>query len=119
MGWDLDVDGIETTASQIETRAENIKDVKYVVGTDVEYAVYLEFGTSEMPPYPFARPAVEDVMTEQADQIVDEAETVQEAVRDIAFAIERRMTYYTSEGPPGPGVVTGNLKDSIRAERIG
>lgn len=29
------------------------------VGTNVEYAPYLEFGTSRMPPYPFLRPALE------------------------------------------------------------
>jgi HK97 gp10 family phage protein len=28
------------------------------IGSNVEYAKYLEFGTSRMPPYPFLRPAL-------------------------------------------------------------
>lgn len=34
------------------------------VGTNLEYAPYVEMGTSKMPPRPFIRPAVENYMDE-------------------------------------------------------
>ena len=33
---------------------------KVVVGTNVEYAPYLELGTSKSPPYPYLKPAVQN-----------------------------------------------------------
>lgn len=32
------------------------------IGTDVEYAPYLEFGTSRMSPRPYLRPAIEETL---------------------------------------------------------
>ena len=37
---------------------------KAYVGTNIEYAPYVEMGTSKMPPRPFIRPAVENYMDE-------------------------------------------------------
>jgi hypothetical protein len=79
----------------------------------------LEFGTSKMPPYPFLGIAVETVMAERADSLAADADGPDELVRDIAFAIEAEAKRYASDGvPPGPDEVTGNLKGSIRAQRV-
>ena len=90
----------------------------WVVGTRVEYSVYLEFGTSRMPPYPFMRPAVEHVMSNEADAIADQADSVGEVISGIAKAIERRAKHYATTGvPPGPDVQSGTLRSSIQAKR--
>lgn len=39
-------------------------DTTVYVGTDVEYALYVELGTSKMPERPFIRPAVENYIDE-------------------------------------------------------
>lgn len=39
---------------------ENFWEINGYVGTDVEYAPYLEFGTKKMPSYPFLLPALYD-----------------------------------------------------------
>jgi HK97 gp10 family phage protein len=38
---------------------EKEKEIVGIVGTNVEYAKYQEFGTSKMPPHPFLFPALE------------------------------------------------------------
>lgn len=93
-------------------------DVKYVVGTGVEYAVYLEFGTSRMPPYPFLRPAAEYVMQNKADTIAEQAESLDDLIGGIALAIEKRAKHYATTGvEPGPDVQTDTLRSSIKAEK--
>ena len=68
---------------------------------------------------PFLAPAIKTVMREQADGIADQADSVEGVVRGIAFAIEKEAKNYASTGvSPGPDEVTGNLKGSIRAERL-
>ena len=80
---------------------------------------YLETGTSRMQSYPFMSPAVKTVMREQGDSIAAEADSVEEVVRGIAFAIEKEAKNYASTGvPPGPDEITGNLKGSIEARRM-
>lgn len=116
--WGIDTSGIESVASEIDETAADIENVDYIVGTNVPYGFWLEVGTEDMPPYPWFEPAIEDVMSGRADEIVDEADSIEDAIRDIAFAIEERAKYYTDDGPPGPDKVTGNLHNSIVARRL-
>lgn len=44
-------------------RSEMLNDQTGIVFTNVEYAPYLEFGTSDMAPRPFLQPAVDAVTT--------------------------------------------------------
>ncbi len=49
------------------------------VGTDVEYGIYLEYGTSKMPPYPFMGPAYdknEQLIGDKIETAEKEAEGV-------------------------------------------
>jgi hypothetical protein len=119
-GWDVDVSGIESTAAAIDERAADMEGAVYICGTNVEYAIFQEKGTSEISPNPFLQPAIDTVMAERADSLADEADGPADLVRRIAFAIEGEAKHFASTGvPPGPDEVTSNLKNSIRAERIG
>lgn len=42
--------------------AEDGSTVAGLVGTDVDYAVHVEYGTYRMAPQPFMRPALEEVV---------------------------------------------------------
>lgn len=116
----IEVNGIDSLVADFESATDIVGgDPKWVVGTHVEYAVHLEFGTSKMPPYPFLRPAVEYVMQNEADGIADSADSVDEVVGGIAMAIETHAKRFATTGvPPGPDVQTGNLRSSIRAEKV-
>lgn len=46
-------------------------DIILVVGSPVEYAVYVEFGTSKMEAQPYLRPALEEVEKDYRGKIVD------------------------------------------------
>lgn len=113
--------GLSEVVSDFEgLKAAGTGTAVYKVGTHVEYAVHLEFGTSRMPPYPFMRPAVQDLMgSGVGDKLADHASNVDHLVQLIAMWLESRMKHYASTGvPPGPNVRTGNLKGSIRAQRV-
>lgn len=93
----------------------------YHVGTAVEYAVYLEFGTSKMDPKPFFRPAIVEARRDLESFVADNTETslrqidaVDELVETIAFALERRVKEIITE----KGLVdTGALRASVQAVR--
>lgn len=116
----VEMDGAKQVTSTFDAAIDAaMNEPAWVVGTNVEYAVYLEHGTSRMQPYPFLGPAVEYVMANEADGIADSADSIDGLIGGIALAIERRAKHYASSGvPPGPDVDTGTLKSSIRAQRV-
>lgn len=81
----------------------------YLVGTNVHYASYVEFGTSRMRAQPYLRPAAEKGAT-NARPIFERAPTFAAAIRLLALKIER----YAKRRCP---VDTGNLRGSIAAEK--
>ncbi len=87
----------------------------WLAGTEVHYAVFLEFGTSKMPAYPFARPAVDRVMQTQADGIADSADSIEELVSDLAQAISDEMSSVIQEKDL---IDTGKLLRSIHARPV-
>jgi hypothetical protein len=84
--------------------------VKYVVGTNVEYSVYVEYGTSEQRAQPYLRPALEQALRE-FDTYASEADSAEELVENLALRVEA----IAKEEVP---VDTGNLRGSIEAERV-
>lgn len=84
--------------------------VEWVVGTNVEYSVYVEFGTYKMAAQPYLRPAVERVSRNLATYFKT-ARSLSDAIRNIALDIERTAKQLCP-------VDTGNLRASIRAVRI-
>lgn len=96
--------GLRKVSAQIDA-----KGVTYVVGTPVEYSVYVELGTSRMAAQPYLRPAVERV-ARNIQSYLDGADTLADAIAAIALAIE-------AEAKRLCPVDTGQLRASISAER--
>lgn len=89
---------------------ESFGTQKYRVGTNVNYAIHVEFGTSSNQAQPYLRPAVEKAIAE-LDDIADSADNTAELVEKFALRIEK----YAKENAP---VDTGNLRGSISAQKI-
>lgn len=86
------------------------RDVRYVVGTSQEYAVFVEYGTSSQAAQPYLRPAAEQTKRE-LDTIAGQANDINEFVELAALNVER----ISKEVVP---VDTGALKSSIRTEKL-
>lgn len=123
------LDAIDDLKDQVDGTAT------FVVGSNVEYSIFLEFGTSKMQAYPWLRPAVRELQRNpeafieaNTNTSIDELDSVDAVVRVIALALERKMTNnVTAEGgrdrspgthPDHPARDTGNLAASIKAVRI-
>lgn len=85
-------------------------DAVYIVGTNVEYAVYQEYGTRYMEPQPYLRPAAREAQ-QNISNIVAQSSDLPDAVKQTALFVERRA----KELAP---VDTGHLRGSIRSERV-
>lgn len=104
------VAGVMSAFDELWTFAEELRDTVYIVGTNVEYAVHVEFGTSRMQAQPYLFPAARRVIR-SPEKHIGTPEDGDELVRQLALAIEREA----SDDAP---VDTGNLKASIRAEKL-
>jgi len=131
---DMDTATVQANIDELKERFEG--ETIYVVGTNVEYGVFLEFGTRDMPPYPFFRPAVREFKANPERLIrrhtgftsIDQIPSEQALVEAIANALSEQMTNNASAlsgGSRSPGVKpdhpirqTGNLAGSIQAIRL-
>lgn len=102
------VDGLLDTIADV--RARWTERVEYSVGTNVNYAVHVEYGTSSMAAQPFLRPAAERTRR-TFDRLADKADSLSEFVTLAAQSVER----IAKELCP---VDTGNLRASISATRV-
>jgi len=121
--FDVDLGGLATLKEEladIESDLEDGQGTTYFVGTAVEYAVFLEFGTSKMDPKPFFRPALQEVRARGVDGFinahtkttVEALGSIRQIVAALAFAIERRIKeIITAKGL----VDTGTLRASVLA----
>lgn len=105
VGFAAMIDGID---DYVDVELDD--DTVYIVGTNVEYAVYQEFGTRHMQPQPYFRPATREAEANMG-QIVRGADSPANAVKAVATFIEAR----SKELAP---VDTGRLRGSIRMERV-
>jgi hypothetical protein len=134
---DLDLDGVtdvELELQELKERGESNR--VYTTGTNTEYAVYLEFGTRNMPPYPFFRPAIREFAANPEGFIkknteykaIDAIPSTDALVEAVAVGLQTQIeTNANAAGGTGrspgvdadhPKVDTGNLRASIRAERV-
>jgi hypothetical protein len=125
MDLTLELQGLEQALARLEELEEDVETLStYTVGTGVEYAVYLEFGTSKMDAKPFVRPTINEVRIQGVDGFiahntkttVDAQESLNDVIRILAFAMERRMKEIITQ----KGLIeTGTLRASIVAVRGG
>jgi hypothetical protein len=109
--FDLSVSGVDRVRTRLSTLQDRLSEsATWVVGTNVSYSVYVEFGTRHMAAQPYLRPAVEHVRR-NADSIAAAAETPAQLVAMLALEVER----YAKRVVP---VDTGNLRSSIRAVEV-
>jgi hypothetical protein len=118
--FDFDLDGATSLKEEFGDRIDDWSGGGSVfVGTAVEYALYLEYGTSKMDPKPFFRPAVAELQADiegfidaHTNSAVDTITSAEELVETIGLALERRIKeIITSKGL----IDTGTLRASIRA----
>jgi len=136
---DIDLDLLGANELQVEfdrLKEAGESDRAYVVGSNVEYGVFLEFGTRKMPPYSWFRPAVREFKANPEDFItdntgytsVDEIPSTDALVDAVANALVNQMENNVSAGSSvdrSPGTVpehpkrdTGTLVNSITAVRL-
>lgn len=118
-GWGVGLIGLEATIrglQAVQTRLED--DGVYVVGTNVEYAIYVELGTSRMEAQPFlfaaARAAERDpegYLRSYTNVTLDQIQSTEQLVASLALAIE-------ADAKRRVPVDSGNLRGSIRTERV-
>ena len=134
VSFEIDIDDAAVRQSLRELKDDYTSRREYKVGSNVEYSVYLEFGTRDMPPYPFVRPAVkefeagpEQFVRKHSGVEVDELESADQVVKTVAFAFETAITQNANANAPDrspgtnpehPVVQTGTLVNSIQAERV-
>lgn len=112
-------------------------DTVYVAGTDQEYAIHLEFGTSKMPSYPFVRPAVDELKRNPETFVAKNTKTtlwekaeqgMRPLVKTIALSLEAQITKNATAGrsgdrspgtdPDHPQRQTGDLAGDISTQRV-
>lgn len=105
----IDVVGFtQTVASVNEVKNSLESDSTWIVGTNVEYAVYVEYGTEDMSAQPYLRPAVREAVREIESEDFD---NINSLIETLAYSIEEKAK---TKAP----VDTGNLRRSIEAEQI-
>jgi len=113
-----------THSPAIEEVEDLIDDVdsdrEFLVGTGVEYSVFLEFGTSKMDPKPFFQPAINEVRLEGVRGFIahntrttlEAQDSLDDVLRVLALAIERRVKEIITR----KGLIdTGTLRASVIA----
>lgn len=117
---DFDIDFTPVFESLDDLEDRWVEDADWVVGTNVFYSVFLEYGTSKMDPKPFFRPAlaelrargVEGFISDNTRLDVDDTDSTSELIQNLAFALERRIKEIITK----KGLIdTGTLRISIRA----
>lgn len=117
---DVDIDGIGSLQAALEERVDDLEvTTEWVAGTAVEYAIYLEFGTRDMDPKSFVRPAALVYQRSLRSAIAADTETTLDAIDDadtlvrvVALGLERRIKkIITAKGL----IETGTLRASVKA----
>lgn len=102
--------GVSSLIESIDDIQERwLGSVTYTVGTNVEYALYVEYGTSRMAAQPYLRPAAAHVRR-NLDRWAEAANSIEALVERAAQELEA----YAKGVVP---VDTGTLRASIAARR--
>lgn len=121
MEFDVDTTGFTDAIEELKDLEEDLgRGGPWVVGTAVNYSVFLEFGTRKMDAKPVFRPVLAEVRAQGVEDFIDdnsrtsvgEIDDVGELVRVLAFALERRVKEVITK----KGLIdTGTLRASVKA----
>jgi len=121
--FDLELEGLQNVIESLnDLEADLDSDQTFLVGTAVEYAIYLELGTSDMDPKPFFRPALGELRAKGVEAFVAEhnrttvgaLDNIDQVVAAVALTLERRIKEIIRD----KGLIdTGTLRASIVAAR--
>lgn len=115
MDFGMNMRGFKSVMDAFDDIAVTIEgDIIYVTGTNVRYAVYQEYGTSDILPRPAMRKA-RDTVSRKVDSIVEDADSMEQAILKVAVEVEREWTQNIKDFDI---IDTGNYRDSIRFERV-
>jgi hypothetical protein len=119
--FSLDTSGFESAIEEVNDLIDDVQTgAEFVVGTGVNYAVFLEGGTSKMDAKPFFQPALNEVTLQGVDGFiahntettVEALGTLKQVLAALALAIERRVKeIITTKGL----IDTGTLRASVLA----
>lgn len=109
-GASFDIAGLLNSVDEIRDGLGD-DQIAYRIVTNVEYAPIQEFGSSTQSAQPYLRPAA-DAVRPKVPSIVRRADSIKEAVRDVAMKCLRRAKEYCP-------VDTGRLRASLRVEEVG
>jgi len=119
---DAEIEGFRRVLESLDDLEEDFGDdgAGWLVGTAVEYAIYLEFGTSDMDPKPFFRPVLAEVSTkgvrpfiaENSEYALGELDDIDSILAALALGIERRIKEIITRKSL---IDTGTLRASIVA----
>ena len=135
--FDAELDGFQTAIDGLRDLEDEWGDAPvYVTGTNVEYGVFLERGTSKMPAYPWFRPAIREfkrspeafIRKNSKDKGIDDIDSAEELIRTIAFCFERQLKENVSAErgtgrspgthPEHPTRQSSTLVNSLRAVKV-
>lgn len=105
----VNIDGLSGVVASLEAAKPGDTE-SWQVGSDVEYSVYVEFGTKNQQAQPYLRPAVNQAFR-RSDKLAAEANSTDEFIELLAKQIAKNAR----ETVP---VDTGRLKRSIKAEKL-
>jgi len=135
--FDFDLQGdtdLQATLQELESRGSS--NAVHQVVSGAEYSRFLEYGTRDMPPYPFFRPAIREakldieILLRRHQQLgLDDFQTTDELVLAVAESLREQMQNNVraalSGGARSPGtkpghpqVESGNLLGGIKRKRI-
>ena len=118
MSWGISTSGVARTIGALSTLDIGVDDdAVYVVGPSVEYAIYVDQGTSRMEARPFVEPAAQRVQANLGELLGDDVLSAggEALAKQAALAVEREMKRIITEKD---AVDTGAMRASVTVERI-
>jgi hypothetical protein len=118
---ELKLQGLENLVDSLEELERDLSGREtIIVGTNVSYAIFLEFATKKMDPRPFFRPAISELRRQGVDDFLKSntklsakrIEDLDSLVTAVGLALERRVKEVITEKSI---IDTGTLRASIAA----
>jgi len=106
----MKLNGFNEAADFLRNKMTPWSSKGYLIGTNVEYSIYVEFGTSSSPAQPYLFRAAREVFS-NVESIWEKVDDISQLLQIMAMRILRKAKIYCP-------VDTGNLRASIRVEQL-